>query len=181
MNKLFTSLFAAAKAANPEKKIATVQEETVRLWNQFKKEENFEQNVEKEITRLKGIALRRKGSLLAFWGRHVSDNSSSSATSSSPSTSSGTRTEEKQGSADGDNGDEFETEETTASASVITQTEAETPRQASIRIEIGNIDGQIAALSTDALKLLSHDRLKDLHKQRTNLQKKLKNLQVCLF
>ena len=55
MNKLFTSLFAAAKAANPEKKIATVQEETVRLWNQFKKEENFEQNVEKEITRLKGI------------------------------------------------------------------------------------------------------------------------------
>ena len=66
MNNLFTRLFAVAKAAQPEKKAATVQQETVALWNRLKKGEDFEKTVENEIGRLKGIALRRKGKLLAF-------------------------------------------------------------------------------------------------------------------
>ncbi|MEL6479790.1 MAG: hypothetical protein AAFR17_20880, partial [Pseudomonadota bacterium] len=81
MNKLFSSLFAAAKAAQPEKKVATVQEETIATWNLFNKAkgEDFEQRIENEIARLKGIALRRKGNLmLAFWGQHVSDGHKSS-------------------------------------------------------------------------------------------------------
>ena len=58
-NSLYTSLFAAAKAAQPEKKVATVQQETVAKWNLLKKGEDFQKTVENEIGRLKGIALRR--------------------------------------------------------------------------------------------------------------------------